>query len=394
MITIIDALESALDGDISAKAAEKLSKAQRAELVGELRRFHEEWKPPELRGDEYRVSLGFCIGERQNVTALVMRPDEIRGPVSHFHTTSRRMFASAFVYGDSVVTHDPTSDLDPSAKPVHFIETIEYMGRLAPLVRCGGLILAPVLEEVWRNAHRRLRDQARELEVIHGPVLGFPDPDALAEHWDGMIPHSYLTFLIDLDEAAHCRARFLPSDEFTWRNLTGSIDHVQRELRGSKVELKVVPSLAAAQLPILEGVAPSTLTKIREDDEAFAEWRAVLRSVVRNIEETPFIDPDFEIEARSAISDALEPAAAAVRRSMAKSRVLRRHAKKGLGRIILGGALLGGVSVMDGAGIAETLASTAAGAVSTTILDVLFGQRPQGALAVLSRLVMDLDRRS
>jgi hypothetical protein len=318
----------------------------------------------------------------------------MHGPISHFHTTSRRIFAGAFAYGDSVVAHDPASDLAPHAKPIHFIQTIEYMGRLAPLVRCGGLILAPPNDEVWRDAHRRLRDEARGLEAVHGPVMEFSNPDALAEYWDGMIPSDYLTFLIDLDETKRCRARFLPSDEFTWRNFMESLDHVDRELRESKVELKVVPSLVAAQLPILEGVAPSTLTKIREDDEAFAEWRAVLRTVVRNIEETPFVDRDFEVEARSAISDALEPAAAAVRRSMAKSRVLRHHAEKGLGRMILGGALLGGASLMDGGGIAEALASTAAGAVSTTILEVLFGQRPQGALAVLSRLVMDLDRRS
>ena len=394
MITIIDALELALDGDISARAAEKLSQAQRVELIQELHRFHDEWEPPELRESEYRVSLGFCVGERQNVTALVMRPDETSSTASQFHMRSRRMFAGAFAYGDSVVAHDPTSDLRPNATQASIRGTIEYMGRLAPLVRCGGLILAPVVEDVWRGAYRELRAQAAELEATHGPVLGFPDPDALAEYWEGTIPSTYLAFLIDLQEARHCRARFLPSDEFTWRNFMGSLNHADRELRGSKVELKVVPSLAAAQLPILEGVAPSTLTKIREDDEAFAEWRAVLRSVVRTIEHTPFVDPDFEIEARAAISDALEPAAAGIRRSVAKSRVLRRHVRKGVGRMILGGTLLGGASIIDGAGLAETLAGTTAGAISTTILEALFERQPPGALAVLSRLVMDLDRRS
>jgi hypothetical protein len=397
MATILDALDHALDGDISGKAAAKLSKVQIAELSEELCRFHDAWPVPPLGESEYRVSLGFFGEERQNVIAVALRSSELSGPDSLFHLESRRAFVSALAYGDSVVAHDPTSTPGWAATPERIVATIECMGRLAPLVRCGGLILAPVLTEIHRNAQRRWSGTAlnREaLEIIRGPEFDWPDDIPRDEWWETRAYMAYRAFCVDLEEVAHCKAQFLPSDAFTWRYLMASLEHVRHELRRRKAELKIVPSLVAAQLPLLEGVSISTLAKIREENDAMAEWRAKLRSVVKTIEEIPFVDENFAIEARGALADELEPAAAAVRRSLAKSSVIRRAAKEGLIHMILGGATLGGISVAEGAGLVEGLIGVASGALTPAIISVLFRPRPEGASIVLARLVADLDNRS
>jgi hypothetical protein len=396
MITTIDALECALDGDISGRAAAKLSSSQKAGLTAEIDHFHDAWQTPHLRANEYRVSLGFFGNERQNVTALVRHRDELSGPDSSFHLDSRRGFVSALAYGDSVVAHDPTSTPGWGRTEARFTGTIEYMGRLAPLVRCGGLILAPVLMDVHRNAQRRwsrttLHDEA--LEIIRDPRFDWPEDIPRDEYWEGMASMGYRMFCVDLEEIAHCEARFLPSDAFTWRYLMASLEHVQHELRGRKAELKVVPSLVEAKLPLLEGVSVSTLARLREDDEALAEWRARLRSVVRSIETTP-LDRDFATEARSALADELEPAAAAIRRSMAKNRAIGRVAKEGLTHMILGGALLTGIGIIDGVGSIQGLAGVASGALTTAIVSTLFRSQPEGAALVLAKLVADFDSRS
>ncbi len=375
----------------------KLSKSQTTELAEEVHHFHDVWQPPSLKTDEYRVSLGFLGEERQNVTALGMRSGELSS-ASSFHLQARRMFANTLAYGDSVVAHDPTSNLGWDATIDRFAETIEYIGRLAPLMRCGGLILAPVLTEVHRNAHRRWSSTAisREaLEAIRSPNFDWPDDTPRDEYWEGMAHAAYRTFCVDLEEAFYCGARFLPSDAFSWRYLMASLDYVRNELHPCKAELKMVPALVAAQLPLLEGVSISALTQIRQDNDALAEWRAKLRSAVRGIEEMPFVDRAFPVEARSALADQLEPAAAAVRRSMAKSQVIRRVASEGLTSIVLGGAVLGGLSVAKGAGlVAGGLVGMTSSPLISAIVSYLFRPRPEGATLVLARLVEDLDRRS
>jgi hypothetical protein len=397
MTTILDVLDFALDGDISGQTATKLSKLQMAELAEEVHRCHDVWQAPPLKTNEYRVSLGFLGEERQNVTALGMRSGELSGSPSPFHLESRRMFANTLAYGDSVVAHDPTSNAGWDATIDRFAETIEYIGRLAPLVRGGGLILAPVLTEVHRNAQRRWSSTAinhEALEIIRSPSFDWPDDIPRDEYWEGMAHAAYRTFCVDLEETVHCEARFLPSDAFTWRYLMASLDYVRDELRPCKAEFKMVPALVAAQLPLLEGVSISALTEIREGNDALAEWRAKLRSAVKNIEEIPFVDRDFTVEARSALADELEPAAAAVRRSMAKSRVIRGVAKEGLASMVLGGAVLGGISVVDGAGLVGGLVGVTSGALTSAIVRYLFRPRPEGAAVVLARLVEDLDHRS
>jgi hypothetical protein len=398
MMTIVDVLDFALDGDISAQAATKLSKRQTAELAEEVHHFHDTWQAPPLKSNEYRVSLGFLGEERQNVAALGMRSGELSGSASALHLESRRMFANTLVYGDSVVAHDPTSSFGWDATVALFAETIEHIGRLAPLVRCGGLILAPVLTDVHRNAQRRWSSSAigREaLEIIRSPNFDWPDDIPRSEYWEGLAHAAYRTFCIDLEEAFHCGARFLPSDAFTWRYLMASLDYVRDEVRPRKAELKIVPSLVAAQLPLLEGVSIAALTEIREGSDVMSEWRAKLRSAVKHIEEIPFRDRAFAVEARGALADELEPAAAAVRRSMAKSRVIRRVAKEGLASMVLGGAVLGGISVFDGGGqVLGGLVGLTSGSVTNAVIRYLFRPRPEGAAVVLARLVEDMDRRS
>ncbi len=78
-----------------------------------------------------------------------------------------------------------------------------------------------------------------------------------------------------------------------------------RSKSNGNVELRLVPALACSELPFFEDLDPALLLRIRNDEAAFADWRAELRNTVRMIETLPSEGATFEEEARDVFRDVL-----------------------------------------------------------------------------------------
>jgi hypothetical protein len=191
--------------------------------------------------------------------------------------------------------------------------------------------------------------------------------------------------------AAELNAEYIPAagaeSAFLVHRLQQLGDRLQIKTNRN-AELRILPGLYAADLPFLQDLNADLMLAIREDEEAFADWRSELRNTVRIIESLPSDRTNFEAEARDVLNDRLMPRANEVQRAVSRSQVMRDATRDSVGAFGVSVASIG-ISAMiagpPGAGIAALVAMVAA--PLQWAYKVAFHASPTGSNAVLAQLV-------
>jgi hypothetical protein len=431
--TILDVLMNFCDGDLSYAAAERLSDARIEELGVEVNRFYDNWTPPPepAPGDGARPFRAYA-GSWLNSGRIGKR---------------REMSLSHLLYADSVVIHDPMARyFDPEAgrvpapkvnapgvdltrqlvgpgmdnlsyghySPDHDIlwtrvfleETLPAYRALAPLIeeglvlpvpqrriarRHGDEILAAIEDDLTDERLAALLDSddgAHPLitESARGQLLTLPeglDP-AVADRLRVVGPANMLNR--ELAIAREMGARYVPSDAVDWRLLELRLRRTGETLGlADDISVVTLPAVAAGVVPLVSTLDTKTVVDIRKNEDAFASWRAELRSVVRTLEAGPD-DPDaFAKEAQGAIEDHLTPQILEVKRARSRSTVLK-SATANVGTIAVTGALSAGAVALTGGDPSGTLLGPAAAAAVALVKGAIFRPSLQGTKAVVARL--------
>ena len=306
------------------------------------------WSPPDLSDGETRLHLnlrsfrGFIPGHVPSVAVSYERSD-----LERFYDESdastvrrlRRICSGPLLYADRVV------DLDPLSFWVHNRETVpdremsiwliadawEAMRRVAPLLDCGALVLAPIPDDAEMA---RLDEQLAK--------LADPATEYLAMY-DGL---ALLT----------AQRTYATVPTVPW----SAVEHLAAAVLGGRRAIardqRVVDALLVIDLPILTDFPVATFAAIRESEPAFAAWRAELRMMSRLLPEAG--DPHvFRQEAQLLFDDVFLPRVEEIRRTISRSQALRDAAREQPVRTTLGAIAAGGVAAATGGSIGVALAS-------------------------------------
>jgi hypothetical protein len=387
--SILDVFDNVLDGRMTGNAARKLSDAQLLALDESLNDFHSAWEAPEQAEGELRTCLtGLMRGS--------LRPADPRIGRSRFESFEEgrreyldRQMTPALLYGHSTLAGDPFENLFREEDEPPRVDTLSAMRELlpatvdalapySPLIRDGALILVP-MDAITEEIQLLSREETNEIETdLVGDNVTWEDVEWSQEELRVRTVHL----------AARCGARFFPADRISWEHYAYRLRRAQQDLAARDIDLRVVAALGSASLPSMRDVSAQTLADIRRDEDAFSEWRANLRSVVRTIEGWP---PDlaFEREAGIAVADYLEPAAAEIWRATGRKASMRSWRDEGPLRFVLGGALAGSAAAAAGGSILSAVLGSLAGTITAATLASLYPSRPSGAGAVIARLMAD-----
>jgi hypothetical protein len=381
----------------SASAVRDLTEAQVTNLCEELEAFHELWRPPVPSSNDFWICPS-SVGYYQFSPALRRdRPQRIRKLVSASLLYAHCTFAvdpfavvrpfqfdmsmqsrglqpyrseSPWRPGRPALEAYESSPNTPRRARRYIAQTLEEILTYRALVEDGAVVLDPTpVGEAW------------------GESMGYPEIAlASTSGWE-RLPTDVLYFDSVLQYAASRSLRFLPDDTSAWTYMQHRIASACEELRAMPdIELMVLPALMAADLPLFTDVAPGTLAAMRRDGADFAAWRTALRNAVRAVGSLP-PDDGFAVNARSALEDYIEPAAAELRRNSSRRDRLQHAAHDAVARFILGAVYGSGLGAVTGGSVPSAVAGAAAGVLTTATLSVLYPNRPTGAGAILARII-------
>ncbi len=90
--------------------------------------------------------------------------------------------------------------------------------------------------------------------------------------------------------------------------------------------------LATLRIPVLGNLPDATMAVLRDDGEAWAEWRASLREGLAIVESIPASVDDWHVVARSVLAEALGPARSNLEGQLKESRILAQSLPRRLSR--------------------------------------------------------------
>lgn len=326
--------------------------------------------------------MGAAACRRRRAARLPPRPARRRSARPErpgYENPKRPRLPPALLYAHSALVADPFERLARWENPRERLAvTLGIVEPFAPLVRDSVLVLVRdrrLFDELVAVTSQETEDMLRKEEREHPPGPGgrgseiFPREEAITR---------------SVHVAGLCSAQFVPDEWKVVRHWDRRLDQARRELATRDIDLNIARALTTATVPLLDGVSARTLTQIRSDEEAFAAWRANLRSAVRAIHDWSS-ERGLGREAREAISDYLQPAAQQVRATTGRLAALRELRDQAPGQLVIGGVLAGGAGYLTG-GIVPSIVGSLAGTVSAATLKVLYPPRATGAGAVIARL--------
>lgn len=430
MATVLDVLENALDGELTADRAASLSDQDLSQLAEVLADFYATWRPPPPAAGELRAYPGGWVA------------------ANYGGAEARSLLASTLLYFDTVVVHDPIGEwfdprrgqlrgpppiryrngvqvqsaqvnimagdgyYAPSSGPARAREHLKWMlpmlMDLAPLIRSGVAIpinqigtLIDRQEAILAGVRHDLRDSQLVAEISNpidlqpvtadysrglqlqmegaGGVVSGDEIRAIAQN-----PAYFLTKTIALADAVG--ARYTPPAATDHALYVRRLQRAGEELsRSAGLDLRIAAALTRTPLPFVGALELPTLVQIRENEGSFEEWRSQVRSVVRQIEATPDSE-DFADNAREVFDDGFAVVAAEVRRATQRSTVLQASIGDATINLVTGLAVAGG-AVLAGADGLNAAAFASASAASSWALRALFLPRQTGARAVIAALM-------
>ena len=439
MATTLDLLDQVLGGDLTARRVEALTDAEIDTLAAAVADSSARWEPPEP-DQELRVYSGGWVAKPYGdalshlFTSLIYAPSVVvHDPVAEWFDRHRGRFDSLPGIPGSqrnlggrmvVVTGEP---IQFNATGFYVREGDRYdatrqelarlvpaLADIAPLVRSGVVVLIPELTLVWRHQQQLLA--ATRFDTRNGAELGdlisrlneAGDPPP----WSNLVRGAQVTptagvarghelqnlvqgpayfFHKTMAIASDLNADYVPlagSDSallmYRLRQLGKRLD-TQTNLN---VALRLLPGFASAELPFLQELDPRLLLAIREDEEAFSDWRGELRDTVRLIRSLPSDGEEFEVEARDVLNDRLMPRAREVQKAVSLSKAMSTATRDSLGTFAVSAAAAGYASLPIGSNEAWHVAIVAGIAAPLQWLwRVAFRPSPTGANAVLAELV-------
>lgn len=426
--TIVDVLENALDGDLTAERAEQLDLSEIEELRAVVLEFYESWVPRPPGDDVFRVHLGGWVASaaddgiaRDLLQAATLYAHEVvvYDPVAAYFEP-RRMLLRSFrpveglgISSQASAVHIETTDgfqVEPGNADRHrssLAIAIPQIRTLAPLIRAGVLLPVPHLKlalqrqvKIWTAVRHLLADE-EYLALVDQPV------DRPALTWDNGIrpqilthPKSradaliqqygdaayYLSRSIAVADAAY--ASYVPPSATEWAIYEQRLTRLREVLgRRQRVDLTVAPALSLSKLPYFRGLSDSDILGARDSEESFAHWRASLRMATRQIGSLPMAGDNFVDEAREVLSDALGQAADEVRLATSRSATLKRKIRPYGLTMAAGAAGAAGEAALGGGSTA--FAATGISGMLGWLADSLFPPSLSGSNAVMAHLVHD-----
>jgi hypothetical protein len=381
------------------------------ELKARLRDVDENWSPPARRDDEIRLLPGLAVlhesevvvssalgtaAGREILDEMSMYPRyEISGLMQSL-TAHSRAYAASFLYADAVVEplfagllqERGAPDGDHRNQAWNALDVMQALGNLdqmRPLIAQGALVLAPPLvdDQGLLTLARQQTEEFGEYLMARERELGF--------YWDGLWTFEDLTdqlydVLRLIRIAAWADATFVPCEVWQWPYVTylGSrIASLRRD--ASPTSLTVTAGLASVDLPILRNIPPSTLVKIRSEEDAFVQWRLALRDAARLIK-THAGSAGFEAAAKEIFEDFLVAKTLEVRRATSRSRVLRSAAEEQALRVTLGVVFGSVAGLVVGGSVLESVGAALVAALTNLAYAGLQPSRIEGPAAVVSFL--------
>jgi hypothetical protein len=287
--TIADLVENACDGlPTTESAASNVARSRADELAGHVERLYEDWCAPALSAGELRTN---AAGVNRRVAASVL---------------------AELLYAHTAIVYDPLEWAlrAPRIQADEISEALMTVALLAPLIKAGVIITVP---------GRRLLDErvdeitAAAWEIVDDPAAFWRDLCGQTTDPYGQRPLWVAKpWALHLAVANATGAHVLPVDEWTYRLHEWTLQRTAEQLRLNNQDLLMAPRVFAADLPWLAPTDPKTLIAMREQEDAFEDWRRALRRSTRGLTLLPS-DERFAAEARQAFDDELGPAVEAVR---------------------------------------------------------------------------------
>jgi hypothetical protein len=426
--TIVDVLENALDGDLSAQRARRLSMTEVRSLREVVLQFYDAWVPRPPPEDALRVHLGGWVASAASegiaqdllhASVLYAHETVIYDPVAAYFEPRRPSLRSFRPVQGRGLTAEASAvhlertggyEANPDSLDGHrssLASAISQLATLAPLIRIGVVFPVPHLklalqrqEKIW-TAVRFLLADGDYLALVdqpvdrppltwdqgmHAQILTQPrtKADALIQQY-GDAAH-YLSRSIAVADAAY--ASYVPPSATEWAIYQQRLNRLGEVLdRKQRLDLTVAPALVQSKLPYFKGLADANLLGIRSNEESFENWREKLRSATRQITSLPGEGAPFADEARDVLKDALAEAASEVREATSRSSALRRSARPVALTLSTGAAGIAGEVALGGG-------TAAFGALGITgmlgwLLESLLPPGLTGSKAVMAHLVHD-----
>jgi hypothetical protein len=432
--TIVDVLENSLDGDLSARRAERLSLSEVKSLREVVLQFYDAWAPYPGAEGTLRVHLGGWVASaasdglgRDLLHAALLYAHEvvIHDPVAaYFEPRRRSLRAFRPVVGQglnletSQIQHERSSGYEYfgedhlDAHRSHLALAIPRVASLADLIRGGVVLPIPHLkltlqrqEKIWTAVRYLLTDDdyARlvdnpidrpALTADEGPAVLLLTQPRTAE--DARIQQYgdaayYLSRSIAMADVAY--ASYLPPSATEWAIYQQRLSRLGSVLsRDSKLDLTVAPALLHSDLPYFDGLSSADVLAVRRHDESFEQWRSRLRKAGRQINALPSEGQAFITEAGDVLRDELEETAAEVRQAVSRSAALKRNLRPTTLGLSTGAAGIAGAAALAG-GPGALSALTITGMLRW-LADSLLAPNLSGSRAVLAHLVHDRSPRT
>jgi hypothetical protein len=197
-------------------------------------------------------------------------------------------------------------------------------------------------------------------------------------------PAYYLNKTLAVASAAH--ALYMPPSATDWAIYEARVAAGARELkRVNALDLKVLAALHSSRLPLFEGIELATVSRAREDHDAFGEWRAALRRAARGLQQLPIEGAAFEADSRQLLEDELAPAQKAVEKDATYFRRLRQASPDASVRLVAGAAGAG-VAVAAVGGPPIGLLTAGVSAAASWALGALLPRRRSGVAEIVAHL--------
>jgi len=431
-ITILDVLENALSGDLTAEHAGQLTEAELENLADRVNEFYSSYTLQATADDLRFYSGGWIAGNWENpdirrylFTSLVYYPIVVvHDPIAEWFYPGRQTLLvppelpartkqmkiqatePALLRGDGYYAHRS----DPSRTRDRLANVLPLMNELGALFRNG--IIVPISQ--WQLVRERqqailtaVRYDSRDDELASLMANPLDLPVSRSDHIRGLTvsppggwsagqeqralvqdPAYFLNKTLAIADAVG--GRYVPPAATDAALLELKLRRLGAELkrRAGSIDLAMVSALESAQLPFLEDLDAKTLVGIRANEEAFDDWRREPRTVVRSIEAQPTEGAAFAQESSEILRDALLPRAREVSSAVSTSAVLKKVAKEQSVTLTIGAvSTLGTASALGAPVSAAALVGLGMSAITRWTYGALFRGSPSGSRAVMAKLI-------
>lgn len=424
--TIVDVLENALNGDLSAERAQQLSMEQVRSLREVVLQFYDAWAQSPAEEGSLRVHLGGWVASAANdgiardllhAALLYAHQTVIYDPVAaYFEPRRRHLAAFRPVRGQGLDSEASSIHQERTGGYESFVDNlvahrsnlalaIPRIAGLTPLIRDGIVVPIPHLkltlqrqEKIWvavrhllsDDEYLRLLDQPIDRPALtqdDGPGILFltrPQTAADARIQQYGDAAYYLSRSIAMADASY--ASYLPPSGTEWAIYQQRLTRLGRALeRSHELDLTVAPALVQSDLPYFKGLSGPDVLAARRDDEGFEHWRMGLRTATRQINNLPSDGETFVGEAQDVLKDHLEETAAEVRKATSRSAALKRNLRPTALTLSTGAAGIAGAAALGGGpAVFGTLTITG---MLRWLGDSLLAPNLSGSKAVLAHLV-------